>query len=178
MLTPLAGYIESDPIGLGGGINTYAYTMANPISLVDTLGLKVTGRWVIPPYPSDMQVTSLTPKDDDAGFVDKFPFPKYRVGHMEVVASGIVTYALACSDDCPKHNWFTYNQIKLPPIKFNIPTEVSLVRKNPIITAWNLYRIQKVAREIYDQQAKLELAAMALDPDSLCLASKALRNNQ
>jgi RHS repeat-associated protein len=42
-------YVESDPIGLAGGVNTYCYANGNPIANIDAMGMAVEGWWITPP---------------------------------------------------------------------------------------------------------------------------------
>jgi uncharacterized protein RhaS with RHS repeats len=43
---PMVGrYGESDPVGLGGGVNTFSYVEGNPLMLFDFFGLNSSDKW-------------------------------------------------------------------------------------------------------------------------------------
>ncbi|MDV3468423.1 RHS repeat-associated core domain-containing protein [Stenotrophomonas sp. C3(2023)] len=45
-------YVQSDPIGLAGGISTYGYVGGNPLATMDPEGLEGIGPWSFPPGPA------------------------------------------------------------------------------------------------------------------------------
>jgi len=98
--------VESDPVGLNGGVNTYGYAAESPLMAIDPSGLMISGSWIKPPILNiehyGIDGWSLTsPSWSWWGYLT---FVRLY-GH----ASGYVNVDVKCTDGCKQ--WEIHNRI-------------------------------------------------------------------
>jgi RHS repeat-associated protein len=97
-----AKYIESDPIGLRGGVNTYAYTLANPLWYLDADGREITCGG----YFCGTNTPAYVPPS-----IREPPNPYYG-GEGHFFLGGGLT-SITCTTECGKKQTFRYWKVCL-----------------------------------------------------------------
>jgi RHS repeat-associated protein len=127
-------YVESDPVGLNGGISTYGYARGDPLRNIDPLGLLSSIQWclehpeaaveceeILPPKPTPEPVKPLVPTPDPSpqDHCEDKPCPPCVTVTGRVVAVGTPGYRpldtppagkIEHEIDGPHYNMYIANQ--------------------------------------------------------------------
>lgn len=102
--------MESDPVGLQGGLNTYGYVGQNPLGFIDPYGLIVTGDWIKSPK---FNITDyrLTGAEFISPYLNKWGYLK--VFRIYGFAAGYVNIDVKCTDSesCASQEWEIHEKI-------------------------------------------------------------------
>jgi RHS repeat-associated protein len=105
-------YVESDPIGIDGGVNPFSYVINSPLQFLDPVGLKTTGRWIEPPR---MNIISygIDGWEIVRGSWSWWGYIKFIRLHGYV--DGFVNIDVECNDrdTCGEQKWEIHDQIHL-----------------------------------------------------------------
>jgi RHS repeat-associated protein len=176
-------YVQSDPIGLGGGINSYAYAEGSPLMDADPMGLAVTGTWIRPPifniehYGVNWRSTRIVaPHFSWWGYI--------KFVQLEAYANGYVNIDVKCTDDC--NSWEVHNKVDVAASgTFEVGPNIyafgiGALTKSPVAGlganvalggAAALQAEYQVLQLVNQKAGPIISAAMAYGPTAICLGS-------
>ena len=100
-------YLESDPIGLNGGMSTFGYVGGNPLRFVDPNGLEIVGSWVIKGYPQiyDFNVVWGDARRPEGWWRFWENGLTYRAMEQRVDVRAGYYWKIKCTETCDSESW-------------------------------------------------------------------------